>query len=139
MKNLMATIDEFIVGSQLNSYTAFFEQDDATGYFYLADASGVLYALHIYNCKPSIGIREEDVRVIWTEHGERCGVVIHEKLCGSSASMAINADRHMCSTHRESLIQKDNRVQIYLELLIEQCRCYRAPSLRSGFQEKDDH
>jgi hypothetical protein len=78
----MTQADEFIVGTELNHYSAFFEQDDATGYLYLSNGEKVLHALHIYNRKPSIEIREEDVEVIWTESGERCGVLIRGKLCG---------------------------------------------------------
>ena len=78
----MAKADEFIVGSELNSYRTFFEQDDATGYLYLADAEKVLLDLHIYNRKPSLLIREDEVEVIWAEGGERCGVLICGKLCG---------------------------------------------------------
>jgi hypothetical protein len=96
----MTKADEFIVGTGIDGYDVFFEQDDATGYFYLADASGVLYALHIYNRKPSIGICEDDVRVVWTESGERCGVLIHGKLC---EVIGINGDQcrpaHVLDSH----------------------------------------
>jgi hypothetical protein len=78
----MTNADEFIVGTELIHYSAFFEQDDATGYLYLSNAEGVLHALHIYNRKPSLKVCEEDVEVIWTDSGERCGVLIHGKLCG---------------------------------------------------------
>ena|SRR5215469_8373500 len=87
----MAKPDEFIVGSELGGYRAFFEQDDATGYFYLADSEKILFDLHIYNRKLSTEIREADVRVIWTESGARCGVLIHGKLCG-----VIGINRDMC-------------------------------------------
>ena len=78
----MTKADEFIVGSELNGYRAFFEQDDATGYLYLADARKVLLDLHIYNRKSSLNVCEEDVEVIWSESGVRCGVLIRGKLCG---------------------------------------------------------
>ena len=77
-----STADEFIVGSELDGYSAFFEQDDATGYLYLADREKILYALHIYNRKPSVEVREGDVDVVWSKAGDKCGVVIHRKLCG---------------------------------------------------------
>jgi hypothetical protein len=78
----MPKADEFIVGSELNGYRAFFEQDDETGYLYLADPEKILLDLHIYNRKPSLLIREHEVEVIWAKAGERCGVLIRGKLCG---------------------------------------------------------
>ena len=86
-----AKTDEFIVGCQSNGYDAFFEQDDATGYLYLSDKTGVLYDLHIYNRTPSFSVEEKDVEVIWTDSGDRCGVVILGKLRGV---IGINGD--MC-------------------------------------------
>jgi hypothetical protein len=87
----MAKTDEFIVGTGINGYNAVFEQDDATGYFYLSDKTGVLYDLHIYNRKPAFSVAEQDVQVIWTDSGDRCGVVIFGKLRGV---IGINGD--MC-------------------------------------------
>ena len=87
----MAKADEFIVGCQLNGYSAFFEQDDATGYLYLSDKTGVLYDLHIYNRKSSFSVAEKDVQVIWTDSGDRCGVLIFGKLRGV---IGINGDMH---------------------------------------------
>ena len=81
--------DEFIVGVAFNGYDAFFEQDDATGYLYLLDKTGVLYDLHIYNRKPSFSVSEKDVQVIWTDSGDRCGVLIFGKLRGV---IGINGD-----------------------------------------------
>ena len=86
----MASLEEFLIGSELNGYRGFFEQDDATGYLYLADSEKVLFGLHIYNRKASINVREEDVQVIWTESGQRCGVLIRGKLCGV---IGINGDQ----------------------------------------------
>src|SRR5579859_1214620 len=87
----MPQADEFIVGTRMNGYDAFFEQDDATGYFYLSDKTGVLYDLHIYNRKPSFSVAEQDVQVIWSDSGNRCGVVIFGKLRGV---IGINGDMH---------------------------------------------
>jgi hypothetical protein len=87
----MAKTDEFIVGTGINGYDAFFEQDDATGYLYLSDKTGVLYDLHIYNRKPSFNVAEKDVQVVWTDSGDRCGVLIFGKLRGV---IGVNGD--MC-------------------------------------------
>jgi hypothetical protein len=87
----MSNPDEFIVGWDLNGYRAFFEQDDATGYLYLADSEKVLFALHIYNRTPSLSVNEEDVQVLWTGSGDRCGVMIFGKLRGV---IGVNGDMH---------------------------------------------
>jgi hypothetical protein len=75
----------------LNGYRAFFEQDDATGYLYLGNSKKILHALHIYNRKPELNVSEEDVEVIWTDSGERCGVKIFGKLRGV---IGINGDMY---------------------------------------------
>jgi len=82
LSGAMGETDEFIVGLELNDYQAFFEQDDATGYLYLADADGIIYALHIYDRTPSLKVAESDVDVIWSDSGDRCGVRIFGKLRG---------------------------------------------------------
>ena len=87
----MARADEFIVGTGINGYDAFFEQDDATGYLYLSDKTGVLYDLHIYNRNPSFSVAEKDVQVIWTDSGERCGAVIFGKL---REIIGLNGDKY---------------------------------------------
>ncbi len=78
----MGETSEFIVGWELNGYRAFFEQDDATGYLYLADADRIIYALHIYKRTPSLKVAEPDVDVVWAGSGDRCGVKIFGKLRG---------------------------------------------------------
>jgi hypothetical protein len=83
--------DEFLVGWNFNGYRAFFEQDDATAYLYLADEEKILFHLHIYNRSPEFRVREEDVAVQWNHSGQRCGVVIFGKLRGV---IGINGD--MC-------------------------------------------
>lgn len=83
--------DEFVVGTGIDGYDAFFEQDDATGYLYLSDQTGILHHLHIYNRKPSFTVTEKDVQVIWTDRGDRCGVVIFGKLRGV---IGINGDMY---------------------------------------------
>ena len=87
----MAKVDEFIVGIGIDGYDAVFEQDDATGYLYLSDKTRILYHLHIYNRKPSFTVAEKDVQVIWSDSGDRCGVVIFGKLRGV---IGVNGD--MC-------------------------------------------
>ncbi len=74
-------LDEFVleeIGPQ--GLVAVFEQDDATGYLYLTEANyKVRHALHVYN-REKLSVREQDVRVIWSATGLRCGVVIGGKL-----------------------------------------------------------
>ncbi|HLW51735.1 MAG TPA: DUF2251 domain-containing protein [Candidatus Angelobacter sp.] len=87
----MSKPDEFIVGWELNGFRAFFEQDDATGYLYLANSEKILHALHIYNRNSTFDVFEKDVEVIWTGSGERCGVKIFGKLRGV---IGINGDMY---------------------------------------------
>src|SRR3954465_1943502 len=73
---------EFTVGVSCGHYRAAFEQDDATGYFYLHGQEGVLYHLHIYNRTSEFTVRKTDVELIWSDTGDRCGVVILGRLRG---------------------------------------------------------
>jgi len=83
--------DEFIVGLELNGYSAFFEQDDRTGYLYISCEGKVLFDLHIYNRDSNPVVKEEDVDVVWSKDGSRCGVKIFGKLHGV---IGINGDMH---------------------------------------------
>jgi Uncharacterized protein conserved in bacteria (DUF2251) len=69
--------DEFIVGEiSPEGLVAFFEQDDATGYLYLADPDyKIREALHVYK-RSNFSVREEQVQVIWSISGNKCGVLI---------------------------------------------------------------
>lgn len=83
--------DEFITGWKLGGYSAFFEQDDATGYLYLSNNKKILYDLHIYNRSPEFTVAEKDVEVVWSEAGDRCGVYIFGRLRGV---IGTNGDLH---------------------------------------------
>ncbi len=75
--------DEFIVLAEgAPPYTAFFEQDDETGYLYISDGSKVISDLHIYNRERGINLSEDDVRVVWNESCDRAAVVIGGRIRG---------------------------------------------------------
>jgi hypothetical protein len=78
--------DEFIVGWELNGCRAIFEQDDATGYLYLANSEKILHALHVYNRKPALNVAEQDVEVIWTDSGAGVASRFSESCAASLAS-----------------------------------------------------
>ena len=100
-----------MVGTVINGYGAFFEQDDATGYLYLSDKTGILYHLHIYNRKPSFTVTEKDVQVIWTDSVDRCGVVIFEKLRGV---IGLNGDKYRPAYVLESNGIADPKMDVWI-------------------------
>jgi hypothetical protein len=55
-----------------------FEDDGETGYLYLYEPGGreVFHHLHIYDRTPHLSVREEDVRVVWSENLSKVGVQI---------------------------------------------------------------
>ena len=84
--------DEFIVGEIAESgLIAFFEQDEATGYLYLAEPDyKIRYHLHIYN-RSKLTVTEDQVRVLWNSDQSRCGVYVAGKLRGV---IGANGDRY---------------------------------------------
>jgi hypothetical protein len=76
--------DEFVVGWDYpDGYSAAFEQDDATGYFYALKDETIFQHLHIYNRQTQEPpIKEEHVAVIRSEDGSKVGVVIWRELRG---------------------------------------------------------
>jgi hypothetical protein len=76
--------DEFMVGwTYHDGYSAYFEQDDATGWFYVSKNRTVILALHIYNRSTQmLEVREKDVEVIRSNDGNKVGVVIWKELRG---------------------------------------------------------
>jgi hypothetical protein len=81
--------DEFIVGSELDGFRYFFEQDGRTGYLYVGTLSEITHHLHVYNRSPNLHITEQDVKVILNRDRTRCGVVIFGKL---RAVLGFNGD-----------------------------------------------
>jgi hypothetical protein len=74
--------DEFIKGYQDDSRQWFFEQDDATGYLYVGTLDAIAHALHIYNRKSELRVKDGDVEVVLNDDQTRCGVLIFGKLRG---------------------------------------------------------
>lgn len=89
--------DEFmIVEEGPPPYSAFFEQDDETGYLYITDGQNVLCDLHIFNRRDGINLHEGDVRVVWNDVGKRCGLIVAGKLRGV---LGINGDCYRPPMH----------------------------------------
>lgn len=63
---------------------AVFEDDGATGYLYAykADENSILRHVHIYDRSPQLNVRAEQVQVLWSEEGSKCGVSIWERMRG---------------------------------------------------------
>lgn len=80
-------MDEFVVErSNSEGLFCFFEDDGDTGYFYLyePEGDGILDHLHIYSySSPKVfDVTENDVEVVWSKDGEKCGVKIWGKFYG---------------------------------------------------------
>ena len=76
--------NEFIVGCDYeDGFSAFFEQDDATGYLYAVKDKKVFQHLHIYNRATQVPeVKEDDVQIIRTDDGRRVAVAIWRELRG---------------------------------------------------------
>lgn len=61
-----------------------FEDDGETGYLYLYEPGGreVFQHVHIYDRNPSLAVKEQDVRVVWSEDLSKVGVRISGKMRG---------------------------------------------------------
>jgi hypothetical protein len=59
-------------------YVGFFEDDGETGYLYVSDRkkNEVVQHLQIYNSSRLLNIDENDVQVVWSKDGKKCGVSI---------------------------------------------------------------
>jgi hypothetical protein len=59
-------------------FVGFFEDDRETGYLYVSDrrSNEILKHLQIYDDSAKLDVREEDVRVVWSKDGSKCGVLI---------------------------------------------------------------
>lgn len=76
--------DEFIVGwNYADGYSAFFEQDDATGYLYVSKDGTIFQHMHIYNrTVQRVQVHEADVAVLRSQNGSKIGVAIWRELRG---------------------------------------------------------
>ena len=65
-------------------YTCFFEDDGETGYLYVSDRSerAIIRHLQIYTNSAQLNITKDDVRVVWSSNGKKCGVLIWGEMRG---------------------------------------------------------
>jgi len=63
-------------GTEQNA--CFFEDDGETGYLYVSDRSeqAMIRHLQIYTNSAQLNVTEDDVRVVWSTDGTKCGVAI---------------------------------------------------------------
>ncbi len=61
-----------------DEYSGFFEDDGETGYLYVSDRrkGEIVQHLQIYTNSPALGVDEEEVQVLWSQDGSKCGVLI---------------------------------------------------------------
>jgi hypothetical protein len=59
-------------------HVGFFEDDGETGYLYVSDrrTNKIIRHLEIYDNAKNLDITEEDVTVVWSSDGRKCGVII---------------------------------------------------------------
>jgi hypothetical protein len=55
-----------------------FKDDGETGYLYLSDhgGEGIIDHLHIYDDPEQVGVKEENIAVVWFKSQSKCGVKI---------------------------------------------------------------
>jgi len=91
-------------------YSAFFEDDGETGYFYALDPSlapeMILDALHIYNVA-SVADRDRpsQVNIVWSEDGAKCALLINDY---PHAALDFSARRGYCRTNFPNLKNPKN-------------------------------
>jgi hypothetical protein len=61
-----------------DEFVGFFEDDGETGYLYVSDrrSNEIVKHLQIYQDSTKLAVREEDVKVVWSKDGTKCGVLI---------------------------------------------------------------
>ncbi len=67
------------------AYTCFFEEEKGHGYLYVSDrkADHIVKHLQIYDDSKGLLLpREEDIQILWSRNGTRCGVTIWGKMRG---------------------------------------------------------
>lgn len=59
-------------------YVAFFEDDGETGYLYVSDREKqeIVKHVQIYTNSKRLDVSSDDVRVVWSSDGTKCGVII---------------------------------------------------------------
>jgi hypothetical protein len=82
-------------------YSAFFEDEGETGYFYAVDllrpADRIVDAVHIYNV---VSVKDRDrpsqVRIVWSQDGMKCALLINDY---PHAAFDFSAKRGYCRTN----------------------------------------
>ena len=61
-----------------DGYVGFFEDDGTTGYLYVSDRNRkeIICHLQIYINSADLHVSENDVQVVWSKDGKKCGVRI---------------------------------------------------------------
>ena len=82
-------------------YSAFFEDDGETGYFYAVDlsrsADRVVDAVHIYNVANIVDRDKPSwVNIVWSDDGMKCALLINEY---AHAAFDFNLRRGYCRTN----------------------------------------
>jgi hypothetical protein len=56
----------------------FFEDDGETGYLYVSDrrSNKIVKSLQIYQNSAKLEVKEEDVLIVWSKDGTKCGILI---------------------------------------------------------------
>lgn len=71
-------------------------------YLYEPEGAGVINHLQIYDSSAQLGVKPDDVRVVWSSDGKKCGVVIWNGLRGI-IDLARNEERRVKLVSRQSL------------------------------------
>jgi hypothetical protein len=83
------------------AYSAFFEDEGETGYFYAVDFSRsgdtIVDAVHIYNVASVVDRdRPSQVKIVWSEDGMKCALLINDY---PHAAFDFSAKRGYCRTN----------------------------------------
>jgi hypothetical protein len=67
-----------------DDFAGFFEDDGETGYLYVSNRklNKIVRHLQIYNEAKAINPQEQDVSVVWSADGQKCGVIIFDGMRG---------------------------------------------------------
>ena len=85
MESRSASPSGFVIETAgLAGVFAIFEDDGETGYLYLYEPGGreVFQHLHIYDRTPNLHVKDEDVRIFWSQDFSKVGALIWGKMLG---------------------------------------------------------
>ena len=91
----------FAVDSPGGRYSAFFEDDGETGYFYAYDLNNssrpILDAVHIYSVENVVDrVRPSVAEIVWSDDGSKCALIINRY---PHAVFDFEAKRGYCRTN----------------------------------------